>query len=725
MASSDRLWLACRDTAVYASVPAANAVWQLDALDGLLLAVVARVPSPTALTFAPTDTGDVLLQVASGRPVVRMLSYAVSANPADVYNVGAFGVPPLPGALKSVMALAPGLLTSINDRDDLMVMLRDRARTSLVLPALLPAVQKAQILLADGRTVLVNGLALSMWDGQPAFGGGSGSSALLNNGNADHAVYATTTSDDSQQLLLVDRLGTLLLFDSPAGACPVGLAQVLPPLVGDLARSLIADLAPSPVVLHVDRLDRNTPILYTLASWRQAVMWRRDLRRTVSPNDDWFMPQFCSDADAVDHAVATTWPVQRICALCGTAAQCFAATRTDAGASYHPLPAEAAAAVGWARLAWAYDDERAHLLLFLGTNAPSGVALWSLDINLDGADGWRRVWTMRAPANVVLDINYWMVEQLYDALYLLRLTAGDALVLDLWNATEVHLLNYTQQPSAAAGIQIATPPLLRFADTSLLVGAAIQLVPSIHSAGAGAEHEHDREADFCIGGLNGTREPERRRLTGGQVSTIRSLIVVGLGLMVCGVGLVVVISAHALLRTVRRYMRERAEERGRYKELDESLSSFVREPNPVTALLCGQQAQTLCFLAFCCAPRVGAWIVKLQGDVLDPARRYRRSGSSTHEEAVYEAGQPAAEASASLPPLSSTDSYHDDDAINPAKMVHVSLDDPPGPPTPPVQPRTPTPPAEQAPAPMSSPLLSELLAPPADSPSAAASPLFE
>lgn len=694
IAASDRLWLACRDTAVYASVPAANAVWQLDAVDGLLVSVVARVQSPTALAIAAdpvnlfdSGAGNLVLQVASDRPAVCVLRYAVGAGPLDVVNRGSFDVLDFASsssisgaALKSVMAVDGSdstVLAAIDDADQLRL-LSDSGATSAVSIAQALGVRRAQTLLTGGGSAIVNGLPVSMWDGQPlatAENGGA-HSVLLNQGNADQLAYMFATSDDAQQLVLIDQLGAALMFEAPARNCPVEFLQILAPLAGD-----------QPIVLHVDALDPATPLLYTLAADRQMLAWRRDLKNTAV-GDDIIIMQFCPDADQIERAVATNLDPARplICALCGAAVVCGSQTAT----TEYFLPPDLQPLAGALRLAWGPDRSKDGLQLLAFAASGSTHEMWALDLDTNATNTaeaqWRRVWGGKTPDELVVDVNYWDVKQLYESLYLLRFTASDAVIIDLdpmvWNAT-------------------ARPALLHFADASLLVGAALELLPTrARDDPDMAASALNGKSEFCYGfGGNNTVIPDRRKLNRVQKSQIRIAIWAALGLMACGAAVPILIVGQIGLRLARRWLKNRAG--GDYKGLDEFSKSGAPKPNPVVALLCGQQAQSMCFLACSCVPRVGAWIVKLQSDILDPARKFRRTGSADSEAALYtgpaadgnngddDAGagiaDPGAAAAAvtTSRPLSAHDEYHDNEAVNPAPMVSVPLDGPPTTTTPP------------------------------------------
>jgi len=702
VAASDRLWLACRDAVVMVSVPAANAVWQLDPVDGLLLAVVARVQSPTALAIAADQSsiGAMVMQVASGRPAVRVLRYSIPTfdAAAATINRGSFDI--VDGAaLNSVMAVDDTdstMLAAIDDTDQLYI-LSDPASTSAVSIAQALGIRRAQTLLSGGRSAIVNGLPVSMWDGQPFNQGWGAHSILLNQGNADELAHMFTTSDDAQQLVLVDQLGAMIMFEAPARNCPVELSMILAPLAGE-----------QPIVLHVDTLDPATPLLYTLAADRQMLAWRRDLRN-AAVGDDLIVMQFCPDASQIERAVATNLEPARplICALCGAAVVCGDSQQT----TEYFLPPALQPLVGELRLAWAVD--RPNLLAFAAGG--SVWEMWALDLggNATNAEAqWRRVSMTKTPDELVVDVNYWDVKQLYESLYLLRFTASHAIILDL------DLANQANVTARAA--------LLQFADASLLVGAALELLPTrARDDPDMAATALNGKAEFCYGfGGNGTVIPDRRRLNRVQKSQIRIAIWAALGLMMCGAAVPLLIVGHIVLRMARRFLKNRAEAGGNYKGLDELSKSGSPKPNPVIALLCGQQAQSMCFLMCSCVPRVGAWIVKVQGDILEPARKYRRSGSADNEAALYtdrvntdgggddDAGagitEPVDTKMTTSRPLSAHDEYHDNEAVNPAPMVTVPLDAPP-------------PPAERA----TSPIIAGLLAAPetsGQSPTDAAGP---
>jgi hypothetical protein len=84
--AAGRVWLACSATRLWASVPSARAVWQLDATDARVERVVARLASPGALAV----DRDARLWIIDGQP-------GVTAWLADVANSTGLRATPLAG----------------------------------------------------------------------------------------------------------------------------------------------------------------------------------------------------------------------------------------------------------------------------------------------------------------------------------------------------------------------------------------------------------------------------------------------------------------------------------------------------------------------------------------------------------------------------------------------------------------------------------------------------
>ena len=100
IAASDRVWLACSASRVWASVPAARAVWEIDVADGRVSRVVARLAAPNIVAV-----GENRLWIIDGAP-------GVTAWTVDIANDTDTGLQRAAGAGLRAMPLPVGVVVN-------------------------------------------------------------------------------------------------------------------------------------------------------------------------------------------------------------------------------------------------------------------------------------------------------------------------------------------------------------------------------------------------------------------------------------------------------------------------------------------------------------------------------------------------------------------------------------------------------------------------------------
>jgi len=628
VAASDRLWLACTDTAVYVAVPAANAVWQLSPVDGLLERVVARLQSPGALTVSGGR-----LYVVSGRPALAVHVFdtdGTARGALDVASATSAGTADVaPGTIRGMGVASPSgpmVVVAVDDARETVTAVRG---PGAVATAQMQEVRYAQLVLADGRTVLVGGLALDYRTGALAT---DAASALVNAGNADRLAAALYSTDQERALVLVDEWGAVLRYTTMDHACPVSLASVLPPLAGV-----------APTLLHVDLDSDQTPLVYALDGGRMLV-WRRQL--ASSTERVW--PQYCPGGETVGQALGSESPVPGVCALCGPRLVCTM-TKLE-----FPLP-ERIADLSLVRLAWTADHTG--VVLF---NGPYELYTLDLAASLAAPDvpDLDAEWVLRASAPDrearVLDPAYWDARQAYGDVYALRMAVGEAYVL--------------------GGRNFSDARRIQFADTTQLVGATLTLLPN-----ADAQFSVD---SVCMGFPPNMTRPDPPTLTASARRRVRSLLIAGalLTALLCPLATVLFLGgvcyraqyAPKWLRDTRLW--RRGEQAPAWSSLEES--GGVAPDDDGCGVVCGSTAQAVCFFAFQWAPPCAAWITSMQERLYRPYGRRGRSGfgdaTGAHEEALY---------TSTPTPASATDGFANNEEVAPSPLVDVHLNETPGSPT--------------------------------------------
>ncbi len=546
---SDRLWLACTDSALYVSVPMANAVWQLSPRDGLLERIVTRLPSPAALSI---DSG--FLRVVMGRPALRVLTFDLATGThRDNVNVANNG----PLNLRSITfapSLAAVLIVTLDDSQTVRVLTDPLSNT--VSAATQLAVNRAQVLLADGKSVIVNGLPVSYKTGVTLTG--VADSALLNDGNAEQlAAVAYTTAE--HKLLIIDTHGGITRFSSFDGDCAILFDAALPALLTENSR-----------VLHTDVDSHNIMSLLYLASDGSTVVLRDD----INDRQEHVWPGFCPDPnEQIIAGLATAWPEPRVCVMCSAEIICLDMQTQQRFAFY--LPVHMINNLEQVRLEWSEDHTLA-ILFYAGTE------VWILDGSI-GSDGFVMVRRFdELPA--VLDVHYWGVVSAYKDLYTLRISSTQLMVVSAENWTV-----------------ISAPAL----DHKQALGATVMLVPNLGTPLYTAD-------SLCIGFRgNQTTEP-KDQLTQEQVSaTIGIAAICAVLLCVsCTAGLG--FCAFGLCRKSTYVLPCCSKKRDKITGFGEigGASRKKRSAGCLRDVACGGASQNACFgLLFCCptfASRVNA-----------------------------------------------------------------------------------------------------------------------
>ena len=384
IAQSDRVWLACTETALYVSVPSANAVWQMSPEDGLLERIVARVQSPTAIS---TDSG--MLRVVSGRSALMLHSYEIITGThrgiVDVTDQELFNLRGI-----SVLQTSPFMATSM-DEDGYLRQLTNVDDTGGVMATSSFFLNHGQILLADGRTIMYGGLPVSAKTGVAL--SRSSASQMTNAGNSDKTI-ATLYDPITHEMLLVDSLGTVMLFSS-FDMCTISFQRSYPPLFFDEA-----------MILYNDARDPRMPLLYASSDSESLVF-----RPAINDGQELVYLDICTGENEIIMAgIATNWPVQIACALCTAELTCAI---NSTGIVSYPLPVSMLNNLPIVRLAW--DESHQNVVLFYGP-----AEIWLLDPF--NSSGWQRVREFQL--DTVFDINYWHVSEVAANVYAMRLSAG-------------------------------------------------------------------------------------------------------------------------------------------------------------------------------------------------------------------------------------------------------------------------------------------------------------
>lgn len=381
---SDRVSLACTGQRVFASVPASQAVWELMPADGLLVHVLARVPSPGPL-FIRND----MLYVVSGRPAVAVFTFDLDT-----------------GAARSVMPTEAVQVRGIVVQDDGTVLsLSDERVTQRLASRSDNAVSTDTVYapllheLLSGKLGVRNGVVVDVRDGSAV---APSQSDLTNQGNVASLAY-TPVVRNSTSVVLLDDTGELAEFDI-VGECELEFKRYLPPMLANEGLR----------VLHVST---DGALLYFDSA--TGIVWSR-LSLDYSPDKR-------LDTQVVDpvHGLIATQPVARACLLGSRqhVSECY-----DLQVSNRmqvTLPDE----IGM--LHW--DSQHAGFVSFV--LGGSNVALWHANLSSG-------VWTERClldtpPFDVGLDQTHWHTEQVAPDAYLVQWAPGVMLLIDE-NCTVVH-----------------------------------------------------------------------------------------------------------------------------------------------------------------------------------------------------------------------------------------------------------------------------------------------
>ena len=236
LAQSDRISLVCTPQRVFASVPASQAVWELLPADGLLVHVVARVPSPGAMFVR-----DNVLHVVSGRPAVAVYSFDLET-----------------GATRSVTPADSVDVRGIVVQDDGTVLaLSDRRVTQRITHGVGTDVQYAPLLheLITSHLGVRNGVVVDVRGGDVVT---PTESALTNMGNVGTLAYPPTTLAPNT-IVLADATGELALFTA-VDECKLQFERYLAPMQAN-AGLVVLDIAPDDGSLLY--LDHTTGAVWT------------------------------------------------------------------------------------------------------------------------------------------------------------------------------------------------------------------------------------------------------------------------------------------------------------------------------------------------------------------------------------------------------------------------------------------------------------------------------
>lgn len=555
---SDRLWLTCTDSQLYVSVPMANAVWQLSPLDGLLERIVTRLPSPAAISI---DSG--LLRVVMGRPALRVLSFDLaSGTHRDNVNVASGAGLNLRG-----IAFAPSqaavLIVTLDDSQTVRVLTDPLSNTVSSAPQL--AVNRAQVLLADGKTVIVNGLPVSYKTGLTLTS--VADSALLNDGNAEQLSAVSYTTPD-HKLLIVDTRGGITRFSSFDGDCSILFDAALPALLTENSR-----------VLHTDLDSHNIMSLLYLASDGSTVVLRDD----INDRQEHVWPQFCPDEnEQIIAGLATAWPQPRVCVMCSAEIICLDMQSQQRFAFY--LPVHMINNLEQVRLEWS-EDHTLVILFYAGTE------VWVLDGSI-GSEGFvlmRRFDELPA----VLDVHYWGVVNVHKDLYTLRISATQLMVVSAENWTA-----------------ISAPAL----DHKQALGATVMLVPNLGAPLYSPD-------SLCIGFRGNQTVDPLDQLTQDQISTMIGVAAVcGIlmcvscvaGLAFCAFG-VCRKSTYAFPCLAKKHHGSSG-----FGEIGGGTRK-KRSAGLVRDVACGTTSQNICFTLFCCCPKLASRVNVMQQSMHHPA----------------------------------------------------------------------------------------------------------
>jgi hypothetical protein len=555
---SDRLWLACNDAALYVSVPAANAVWQLSPADGLLERIVTRLPSPAALSLDSS-----FLRVVMGRPALRVLTFDLVSG-THRSNVGVASSQLNLRGISFAPSQAATLIVTLDDSQTVRVLtdpLSNVVSTDRQL-----AVNRAQMLLADGKTVIVNGLPVSLTTGNTLTS--VADSALLNDGNAEQLSAVAYTTPD-RKLIIVDTRGGVARFSSFEHDCSVFFDAALPALLTEDAR-----------VLHTDTDSHNIMSLLYLASDGSTVVLRED----IGDRQEHVWPAFCPDAnEQIIAGLATAWPEPRVCVLCSAEVICLDMKTQQRFAFY--LPVHMLNNLEQVRLEWSED----HTLLVLFY---AGTEVWLLDGSIvsEGFVMVRRFEDLPA----VLDVHYWDVVNVHEDLYTLRISSTQLMVVSGENWTS-----------------IAEPVL----DHKQTLGADVLLVPNLGAPTYLAD-------SLCVGFRGNQTVGPRDMLTQDQASTMIGILAASAvlfivsclgGLGCCCFG-VFRRSAYSMPCCP-----AKLKEGTGYGSLGDGNHMKKRSAGWLRDLACGISSQNICFGFLCCCPSLASRVNAIQQSVRYPA----------------------------------------------------------------------------------------------------------
>lgn len=385
LGDSDRVSLACTNQRVFVSVPSRSSVWELLPPDGLLVHVVARVPSPGALFVR-----DNLLYVVSGRPAVAVFAF-------DLDTGASRGVLPTEAVhVRGIVVQEDGTVLALSDE---RVTQRLATRTDTAVGtdhAFAPFLHE----LLSAHLGVRNGVLVDARDGSAV---APPTSTLTNNGNVGPlARVPIVPSPDT--IALADSTGELALFDV-TGACELSFQRYLPPLVANSGLLHVLDASTDGALLY---LDRGT-----------GVVWAR-----VSLHDE----DRPVDTAVVDptRGVVCALPVPRAC-LQGS---------QDRTVRCHDLQAPTTAvtiALPDAVDTFHWDSQHAGLVAWVAGAEPE---LWHVSLH-DGQWSQRCMVDEHAPDDVAPAREQWHVEQVTPDAFLLRWTAEVALLVDE-NCSVVH-----------------------------------------------------------------------------------------------------------------------------------------------------------------------------------------------------------------------------------------------------------------------------------------------
>ena len=371
---SDRVALACTGQRVFVSVPAAQAVWELAPADGLLVHVLARIPSPGAMSVHENT-----LYVVSGRPASVVYAFNLAANnSASVWSTKSV-------AVRDIVINGDGTVIALSDQ---------RVTTQLTEKRRVGVDRIYAPLLHELLTPTVavrNGVVVDIYDGSAI---APPASNLTNQGNVATLSYTPVMMDES--LVLLDSTGELAEFFI-VDECAIAFQRYLPPMAANAGLRVLDVSSSDGATLYNDEATGET--------WVRLALDDQDTRldtSVVSPV----------------HGLVCATPVPRACLMSAgePTIHCYDLQSPDIVDI--AIPADASS------LHW--NERRSGLVTFVvGTDE---VTLWQVDLL---EQKWRESCVLDTPpTDIGLDLLHWHTHEVAPGAFMAHWAPGVDLLID-------------------------------------------------------------------------------------------------------------------------------------------------------------------------------------------------------------------------------------------------------------------------------------------------------